>query len=286
MLPLSTADWIGLDNFKDVLFAKSSIFSDSAHAGLSFFGKLKLFFSENDLYASFGKSFKFAIIVIPFQLIISVLLAIGLDQSLKPDRIFKFVYFSPLVTSVVSVALIWAVLFLGAKYGWINALLLNLGLIRDPIDFLHNSRSFLNAVITMSIWQGLAFVILIYLAGLQNIPTEHYEAASIDGANILQKFWNITIPALRPQILFLTVTGTIGALQVFEQIYILGGGAGEAGTKFGPSDSGMTMVCYIYRKGFEEFRMGQASAIAYVLFAIIFVLTYINWKWLLGRQQD
>ena len=127
---------------------------------------------------------------------------------------------------------------------------------------------------------------MIYLAGLQNISYELYEAASIDGANAVQQFWRITIPGLRPQILFLTVTGTIGALQVFEQIYILGGGSGEAGTKFGPADSGMTMVCYIYRKGFEQFRMGEASAVAYVLFAIIFILTYINWKWLLGRQSD
>ena len=156
----------------------------------------------------------------------------------------------------------------------------------NPIDFLHNTRTFLNAVIAMSIWQGLAFSILIYLAGLQNIPSELYEAASIDGANAIQKFWRITIAMLRPQILFLTVTGTIGALQVFEQIYILGGGSGEAGTKFGPADSGMTMVCYLYRKGFEDFQMGQASAIAYVLFAIIFILTYINWKWLLGRRTD
>ncbi len=286
LLPLSTADWIGLKNFKDILFDKSQIFSDPAYSNLSILGRLFEFLKQNDLWISLIRSVKFAVIVIPIQLFIAVLLAVGLDKKLKPDRMYKFVYFSPLVTSVVSVALIWTVLFLGAKYGWINSLVLSLGLTRDPIDFLHNSNTFLNSVILMSIWQGLAFVILIYLAGLQNIPRELYEAAEIDGANAIQKFFRITIVLLKPQILFLTVIGIIGSLQVFEQIYILGGGAGEAGSRFGPGDSGMTVVCYLYRKGFEDFQMGQASAVAYILFAIIFVLTYINWKWLLGRNSD
>ncbi len=286
VLPLSTADWVGLKNFKGILFANSQIFTDSANANLSWAGKLKMFLSENDLWSSFGRTLVFCLIVIPLQMFMAVLFAIGLDKKLKPDRMFKFVYFSPLVTSVVSVALIWTVLFLGAKYGWINALLLNLRLIRDPVNFLHNSQTFLYAVIAMSVWQGLAFTVLIYLAGLQNIPNELYEAAAIDGANALQNFWQITLSMLRPQILFLTVTGTIGALQVFDQIYVLGGGAGEAGSKFGPADSGMTMVCYLYRKGFEDFKMGESSAIAYILFAIIFVLTYINFKWLFGKKVD
>ena len=286
ILPLSTANWVGLDNFKEVLFSKHEIFSNPENANLSFISKLMLFLKENDLWSSMGRSAKFALLVIPLQLLFGVILAVGLDKNLKPDRLFKFIFFSPLVTSVVSVALIWTVLFLGAKYGWINAFLLNLGIVKDPIDFLHDSRTFLNAVIVMSIWQGLAFVILIYLAGLQNIPKEHYEAAAIDGASAFRQFIHITLPSLRPQILFLTITGTIGALQVFEQIYILGGGAGEAGSKFGPADSGMTIVCYIYRKGFEQFQMGEASAAAYVLFAVIFILTYINWKWLLGKKSN
>ncbi|MDI6783952.1 MAG: extracellular solute-binding protein [bacterium] len=284
ILPLSTAEWVGLKNFKTVLLGKQEVFTDSGFHQYFDFSKWKTFLGENDTWMSLWRSFKFAIIVIPLQLMIAVFFAVGLDKELRADRLFKFVYFSPLVTSVVSISLIWTVLYLGAKYGWINALLLWIGLTKDPVMFLQDSQTFLYAVIVMSIWHGLAFVILIYLAGLQNIPKEHYEAASIDGANFIQQFFRITLPSLRPQITFLTIIGTIGAMQVFEQIYMLGGGAGEAGSKFGPADSGMTIVCHIYRKGFEDFQMGEASAVAYILFGVIFILTFINWK-MLRRQE-
>jgi len=260
VLPLASADWIGLDNFRRVL-------------------------SSRELWQSLWRSFYYALLLLPVQLALGVVLAVGLDQALRPDRLFKFLYFSPLVTSVVSVALVWTALYLGAQYGWINALLLSLGLIRDPIVFLNDPHAFLNCVIVMSIWHGLAFVILINLAGLQNIPKELYEAAQIDGAGAVRRFFSVTVPSLRPQITFLVVMGTIGAVQVFEQIYILGGGSSEAGTKFGPSDSGMTMVPLIFRKGFEDFHMGEASAVAYVLFIVIFALTYLNWKVTTRHEQ-
>ncbi|MCK5739765.1 sugar ABC transporter permease [bacterium] len=120
---------------------------------------------------------------------------------------------------------------------------------------------------------------------MQGIPAQLYEAAEIDGAGPFRKFWNVTLPSLRPQIAFLTIMGTIGAIQVFEQIYMLGGGSGNSESKFGPEDCGMTMVPYIYRKGFEEFLMGEASAIAYVLFAFILLLTMINWRIMIQRRE-
>jgi len=259
VLPLAAADWIGLKNFKDVL-------------------------GDPKLWQSLWRSLKFAIFMLPVQLFIGIALAVGLDQGLRPDKLFKFFYFSPLVTSTVSVSLIWSALYLGARYGWINAGLLSMGLVRDPIHFLSSPDMFLKSVIIMSIWHGLAFVILINLAGLQNIPTQLYEAARIDGAGTVAQFFKITLPALRPQITFLIVMGTIGAMQVFEQIYILGGGSDEPGTKFGPNDSGMTIVPYIFRKGFEDMHMGEASAVAYILFIILLLLTTINWKFLKSSE--
>jgi ABC-type sugar transport system permease subunit/ABC-type glycerol-3-phosphate transport system substrate-binding protein len=253
IMPLASADWVGLKNYINIL-------------------------RSADLWQSLGRSLYYAVLLIPVQLIVGVIIAVGLDQALKPDRLFKFAFFSPLMTSLVSVALIWTALYLGTAYGWINALLLKLGLIRDPISFLQDQNTFLNCVIVLSIWHGLAFVILINLAGLQNIPQQIYEAAKIDGANAVQQFFNITLPALKPQILFLVIVGTIGAIQVFEQIYLFGGTAQEGGPKFGPADSGMTMVPLIFRKGFEDFRMGEASAVAYILFAVISALSFFNWK--------
>lgn len=260
VMPLSQAVWVGIENYKSII-------------------------SGSILWQSMGRSLYFALIVLPIQLFIGVILAAFLDKDLFPDRLHKFLYFSPLVTSIVSVSLIWFALYVGTSYGWINGLLLKLNLIRDPIMFLKDKRIFLNAVIVMSIWQGLAFTILIFLAGLQNVPNELHEAASIDGAGSLRQFMFISLPTLKPQVTFLVVMGTIGAIQVFEQIYMLGGGAGEAESKFGPDDSGMTIVPFLYRKGFEYFKMGEASAIAYILFSVLFILTYLNLKIFLKEER-
>lgn len=259
VMPLSEAQWVGLKNYTNIL-------------------------QESTLWQSLLRSFYFAVLVLPIQLFIAVILAACLDKNIWPDRLYKFMYFSPLVTSVVSVSLIWFALYSATNYGWINSLLLNLNLVRDPIQFLKDKSTFLNSVIIMSIWQGLAFTILIYLAGLQNVSKELYEAAEIDGAGAFRQFFRISLPSLKPQVTFLVIMGTIGAIQVFEQIYMLGGGAGEAESKFGPDDSGMTIVPFLYRKGFEYFKMGEASAIAYILFLILFALTFINFKFLLKKE--
>lgn len=258
--PLSAAKWVGMENYRNIL-------------------------ADPVLWQSLGRSLYFAVFVIPMQLLFGVVLAACLDKNLWPDRLFKFIYFSPLVTSIVSVSLIWFALYAGAEHGWINSLLLKFGLVKDPIVFLKDKATFLNCVIVMTVWQGLAFTILIYLAGFQNIPTSQYEAAEIDGAGAFRQFLHISLPGLRPQVVFLTVMGTIGAVQVFEQIYMMGGGAGEGESKFGPDDSGMTIVPFIYRKGFEFFKMGEASAVAYILFVFLLILTILNFKLILKKES-
>ena len=258
--PLSAAKWVGLENYRNIL-------------------------ADPVLWQSLGRSIYFALFVIPMQLVFGVILAACLDKNLWPDRLFKFIYFSPLVTSIVSVSLIWFALYSGAEHGWINSFLLSLGIVKDPIVFLKDKSFFLNCVIVMSVWQGLAFTILIYLAGFQNIPAAQYEAAEIDGAGPFRQFLHISLPGLRPQVVFLTVMGTIGAIQVFEQIYMMGGGSGEGESKFGPDDSGMTIVPFIYRKGFEYFKMGEASAVAYILFVLLLILTIFNFKLILKKED-
>ena len=260
VLPLSLAHWVGLQNYRDAM------------RGL-------------ELWQSLGRSFYFAALVLPIQLAAAVVLAACLDRQLWPDRIYKFMYFSPLVTSVVSVSLIWFALYVGQRHGWINSFLLGVGAVRDPIYFLKDKGTFLNCVIVMSIWQGLAFTILIFLAGLQNVPSQQYEAASIDGAGAVRQFRHISLPSLRPQFVFLVIIGSIGAVQVFEQIFMLGGGAGEAESKFGPDDSGMTIVPLIYRKGFEYLKMGEASAIAFILFILLFAVTFFNLRMAMRRRR-
>lgn len=261
ILPLSMAHWVGLENLTDIL-------------------------RDSTLWETLYRSFYYAVLVIPIQLCIGIIFASLLDKNLFPEKLFKFLYFSPMVTSVIAISLIWLALYAGTQYGWINSFLIKFGLIKDPIIFLKNNRIFMNTVVILSIWQGLAFVILIILAGLQNIPRHLYEAAEIDGANGFQQFFHITIPGLKPQVIFLVIMNTIGSLQVFEQIYMLGGGSGEAESRFGPQDSGMTMVPWIYRKGFEDFKMGEASAIAYILFAIIMLLTIIYWKYFFRKENN
>ncbi len=251
LMPLSQARWAGLDNYIQVM-------------------------RDQELWQSLGRSLYFALLALPAQIVIGVVLAACLDKNLWPDRLVKFLFFSPMVTSAVSVSLIWFALYMSTRYGWINGLLLGLNVIRDPINFLRDKQCFLNCVIVMAVWQGLAFTVLILLAGLQNVPKALYEAASIDGAGALRQFFHVSLPGLRPQLAFLVTMGSIGAVQVFEQIYMLGGGAGEAESKFGPDDCGMTIAPLIFRKGFELFKMGEACAIAFILFVLLLSVTYVN----------
>ncbi len=251
VLPLSTAKWVGVDNYHGAL-------------------------GSGDLLATIGRTIKYSIYTLPTGIVLALVFAYLLNSKLRGERIWRFLYFSPLVTSVVSIALIFTQLFLGGKQGWLNAALLSIGAIKDPIPFLTSEHTFLNCVIILAIWHGLAFTILVFLAGLQQIPEALFEAATMDGANPLRRFWNIAVPGLRPQLFFITVLGVIGAFQVFETIYVLAGKSGDAGARFGPNDSALTMVPLIYHTGFETFEMGKSAAYAYILFIIILAISAIQ----------
>lgn len=253
VLPLSTAAWVGAQNYVE------------AAAG-------------GDLWSATLKSAYYALWTVPAGIAISLFFAYLIYAKPKGEKLWRFLYFSPLVTSVVSIALIFSQLFLSGKQGWLNAFLLWIGAIDDPLPFLQSERTFLQGVIVLAIWHGLAFTILIFVAGLQQIPAQLFEAAQVDGAGAVRRFWNIAFPGLRPQVFFITVLGLIGAFQVFEPIYMLANKSGDAGARFGPNDSALTLVPLIYHTGFETYEMGRSAAIAYVMFALILILTAFQFR--------
>ncbi len=253
-LPLASARWVGLENF--------------AHA-----------LGSADFWASLGRTVLFGAVTVPIGMGFSLLLAYALSMRPRAESVWRFLFFAPLVTSIVSVALIFTQLFLSGKQGWLNGLLLGLGWIREAIPFLETDQWFMPSVMVLAIWHGLAFTILIFLAGMQQIPGQIYEAAEVDGAGLLRRFRHVALPGVRPQIFFISIMGFIGSMQVFEPIYILAGKSGNAEARFGPNDSGLTLAPLIYREGFETFRMGEAAAYSYLLFAIVLVLSLVQLRW-------
>ena len=251
VLPLSTAEPVGLRNYAGVI-----------HGG--------------DVAKALLRTLRYAAITLPVGLALALVLAYLLNYPLRAQRLWRFLYFSPLVTSVVSIGLIFTQIFLGTPQGWLNAALLRLGLVRDPVPFLTSEHTFLNAVIVLAIWQGLAFSILVFLAALQQVPDALYEAAELDGAGPARRFWNVALPGIRPQLFFVTVLGVIGSFQVFEIVYTLANKSGDAAARFGPNDSALTMVPLVYHTAFETFEMGKSAAIAYILFALILALTALQ----------
>ncbi len=253
VLPLSTAAWVGAENYRQ------------AAAG-------------GDLWTATVKSAYYAIWTVPVGIAIALFFAYLIYGKPRAEKLWRFLYFSPLVTSVVSIALIFSQLFLSGKQGWLNAMLLKIGAIEDPLPFLQSEKTFLQGVIALAIWHGLAFTILIFVAGLQQIPAQLFEAAQVDGAGAVRRFWNIAFPGLRPQVFFISVLGLIGAFQVFEPIYMMANKSGDAAARFGPNDSALTLVPLIYHTGFETYEMGRSAAIAYVMFALILVLTAFQFR--------
>jgi multiple sugar transport system permease protein len=213
-------------------------------------------------------TFIYSLCAVPLQLIIALLLALVVDSKIKAKAFFRVAYYIPTLTSSVAVSVIF--LFLFKVDGVLNKFLSVFGV--APQNWFSQPKFALGAIILMAVWSSVGVYMIIFLSGLQEIPQTLYEAAEIDGASKVQIFFKITLPLIKPTFFFNMVISVIGTLQMFDQSYIISGGTG------GPLDSTMTVVLYLYNKGFKEFQMGYASAIAFVLFAIIFTLTIIQKK--------
>ena len=201
---------------------------------------------------------------VPVGLVLGLAVALLLNQPIRFRGFFRTVYYLPAITPfvVVSILFKW---FYNADYGLFNYYLLKLHVIDQPLLWLADKNLAMPSVILMSVWGGIAGSMVIYLAGLQAIPEELYEAAKVDGAGPFRRFWYITIPQLAPTTLFLLVVGIIYSLQVFTQIFVM--------TSGGPVDRTTTMVYYIYLSAFKFYEMGYATALAFFMFAMVLAFT-------------
>jgi ABC-type sugar transport system permease subunit len=208
------------------------------------------------------------------MLAISLGLALMLDSQLKGRAFYRVMVYLPVVISWVAGALVWRLMFLHPD-GIINSFFQSFGL--EPQLWTSDPVLAMPAIMWMSLWKGLGFYMVIYLAGLQTIPSTIYEAGMIDGANRKQLFWSITLPLLKPTTLFALIIGIINSFEVFVPVYLM--------TNGGPGYSSMVMVMAIYRAAFQQYQMGYASAMAVVLFLVIFAISVLQFKFL-GREVE
>lgn len=208
-----------------------------------------------------------------FALIIAFLLH---APFIKFRTLFRVGYFLPNVTSIVAVAIIFGALFAN-NYGFLNYLLQSVGL--PVVEWLNAPWGIKVAISSMVVWRWTGYNAIIYLAGLQSIPQTLYEAARIDGASAVQSFFRITIPMLRPVILFTVITSTIGGMQLFTEPQVLVGNDGGAGA------AGMTIVLYLYRESFINNYFGYGAAVGWGMFLIIALFSIVNWKLVQGKSS-
>jgi ABC-type sugar transport system permease subunit len=221
-------------------------------------------------WKSLGNTAYFVVVGVPTTLVIGLVIANALSRGITRFRTaFRVGYYLPVITSIVAIAVVWRFL-LNPDVGLINVLLRNVGI--DGPDWLGNPALAMPSIIAMAVWRNLGFAMVVFVAGMQAIPSMLYEAASIDGAGRWQSFRHITLPMLRPTILFMVVITTIGYLQLFEEPFVM--------TRGGPLDATLSVTMYMYQQGFSFFHQGYASAIAYVLFVIVAIVAFLQFKFL------
>ncbi len=243
------AEWTGLDNARQLM-------RDS-----SFWAALR-----NTLY--------YTVFHIPLTLVVSLGLAILLNKRLRAVAFFRTVAFFPYIASIVAVAQVWNMLF-SPGYGPINAVLRAVG-VDHPPGWTTSADWSMPAVILVGTWREMGYFMLIFLAGLQTVPGELYEAARVDGANAWQRLRAVTLPCLRPTTFFVVVMLTINSFKILDLILVM--------TNGGPGQSTLVLAQYIYRKGFEENQFGYASAVSVVLFLLCFLVTVV--QFVVNRRRE
>ena len=223
----------------------------------------RLLFKDNLFYKILGNTVVFALSTSILGVIIPLILASILNSKIRGSEFFKTAYFLPFITPMVVIGIIWAWIF-DPNIGLLNQVL------HININWLYDSNFALPALIIVSVWKLIGYNMIIFLSSLSSISNSMFEAAKIDGASAFQTFKNVTIPLLSPTIFFVIIITAISSFQVFDLIYLM--------TQGGPFDSTNVLVYAIYKNAFEYFNVGKASAIAYVLFAIILLLTLIQWS--------
>jgi ABC-type sugar transport system permease subunit len=292
----NTPNWIGFANYAKILNIKFATLSSPTQlardvvdikvydeVGRMMFGNWGILFAAADkfFWLALRNTLTFALFAVPFSVVPALILSNVLNSKLPGMKFYRAIYFMPSIAAVVGISLVWQWLY-NATIGYINYFitlgiefwnnLFNLAIVDPKIQWVSDEKTALFAVILIAAWQTMGFNTVLFLAGLQNIPGELYEAATVDGAGAWDKFWGITLPLLAPTTFYVVSTTTIQAMQVFEQVFILMNPAE------GPNNSTITLVLYLYRSGFQNFKQGYASAIAWVLFIVIFGLTLIQFQ--------
>ncbi|GIV76107.1 MAG: ABC transporter permease [Litorilinea sp.] len=204
---------------------------------------------------------------VPLAVICALGLALLFNYKAPGISLVRLFFFLPFVTDMISISFVWMFIY-HVRFGILNYLF---GLFSIPAQaWLGDTRWAMLAIVILSVWRWMGYYALIILAGLQGVPQELYDAARIDGANRWQSFYRITVPLISPALFFVVTTGIIASFQVFEQMYIM--------TRGGPQDSTISIAMFLYQQGFLFLRMGYASAVAWVLFFIIFIVTMVNWE--------
>lgn len=246
---VAPARWVGLDNFNEVLH--DSLFWQVLW---------------NTVYYTLG--------VVPLSTALGLLVALGLNRKLPGRVVLRAAYFAPFITTLTAAALLWQWIF-DPQRGLIDSVLYIVG-VSDPPGWLNSTRWAMPALIIFGVWRQLGFSMVLFLAALQGVPRTLLEAATVDGANVWQRFRHVTLPMISPTTFFVVIITTIGSFQLFDQAYILTNG------RFSPDNATNTLVGYLYQKAFVDLNMGVASATAWVLFVIIFAVTIFQ---LVGQRR-
>ena len=254
-IPMLVSFWWSLNDFSGIQAAK--------FVGLNNY--IQLFTADPIFIKTLLNTTLFVLMGMGIGPTLGLLTALLLNQKVRFQSVFRTAYYLPVMTSLVVVSTIWVMLY--NQNGLLNSLITGLGLAK--VGWLSDPKVALVSVALASIWQGFGFETVIFLAAMQSIPRELYEAAMMDGADSFQRFWNITLPSLRHVILFIYIYGIIGSYQVFDQVFVM--------THGGPVYSTSTIVHYLFTK-FMDLRLGYASAIAYILFAILVIFSFVQWR--------
>ncbi|MGC4773345.1 carbohydrate ABC transporter permease [Micromonospora sp. DT44] len=254
-----------------VAFTNWNVFGVAEWTGTANFRRM---WDDASFWTALRNTVYYAVFHIPLTLAAALGLALLLNRKLRGVRFFRTIAFFPYITSIVAIAVVWNQLF-SPEYGPINALLGAVG-VDDPPGWTASATWSMPAVIIVGTWRYMGYYMLLFLAGLQTIPAQLYEAAETDGASPWQRFVHVTLPGLRTTTFFVTVLLTIESFKVFDLILVMTGG--------GPGQSTLVLSQYIYQKGFEENQFGYASAVSIVLFAICFGITVIQF-WVNKRRN-
>jgi multiple sugar transport system permease protein len=239
-----TANWIGLANFERLI-------------------------GDGSFRISVVNTLYYSALHIPLTIIVSLGLALLLNNKIRGVAFFRTAAFFPYITSIVAIAVVWNLLF-SPEYGPINEFLRFFG-IQNPPGWLTSPEWAMPAVVIVGTWRDMGYYMILFLAGLQTVPRELHEAARVDGASVWQRFVNVTLPCLRPTMFFVTVMLTINSFKIFDLILVM--------TDGGPGQSTLVMSQFIYRKGFEESQFGYASAASVALFFMCIIVTVVQFLW-------